>query len=739
MQSIGRIGVLLPEITDPTDFELLRGIQTQAAALGYDVIVFSGIYNSQTEMLRDDYIKGLENIYTLTGKARLDGILYVAERFHNQATQQQIQQSLMQTDVPCLVLGEECPPFQNLTPRQQESIRHLTRHLIDEHGCKRLYFISGFPNHRSSEEREAGFRQAMHEAGLPVNESDIFYGHFWKDIPRKIGQQIADGTIEKPDGIVCASDAMALAVSQALIENGIRVPEDICVTGYDGSWDAWLSRPKITTVSGRDRQYGEDAVLTLYELMTGIPAGYSTAWQEVCYGESCGCSGKNGKAVESLIPERYFQSHILHSLERKQFFTSNLIDRLRSAESLTEWCKEVDQVGYILSGWHWLEVCLCKDWCADAENPAAFRQHGFSDEMLLALSKRRGINADSMYEYPTADLLPALSQPHEPQLLLITSLHTHGQFFGFLATAYDAPDDIQLDEFYINWCDAAANGLYAVQQRLNTAKMRAQIELLTVHDPETGLYNRRGLAEHLPEMMHTAKQRGTAAQIMLITYRENAHQAGYDTAQLLASALRHTAPETAVCARTQDKLFAMMFVPDSVNADEWLLRTEQRFRKLLGNPENPPVLVTSVLPLDFATLSATEQGIASASEGLLQQAAVSDGMDYKEQLARLRREIAAEPQRDWNIDDMARSVGISRSHMQRLYKQFFGTSCLEDIIESRMNRAKQLLTYTDLRIQEIAMQCGYNNESHFMRQFKSRCGMTAVQYRMQTKRGTPSP
>ena len=175
-------------------------------------------------------------------------------------------------------------------------------------------------------------------------------------------------------------------------------------------------------------------------------------------------------------------------------------------------------------------------------------------------------------------------------------------------------------------------------------------------------------------------------------------------------------------------------MPDALDSDEWLMCTEQRFTKLLGNPENAPELITSLRPLDFATLSETEQGIASASEALMQQAAVSDGMDYKEQLSRLCREIAAEPQRDWNIDDMARFVGISRSHMQRLYKQFFGTSCIEDIIESRMNRAKQLLTYTDLRIQEIAMQCGYNNESHFMRQFKIRCGMTAVQYWLKTKK-----
>ena len=83
---------------------------------------------------------------------------------------------------------------------------------------------------------------------------------------------------------------------------------------------------------------------------------------------------------------------------------------------------------------------------------------------------------------------------------------------------------------------------------------------------------------------------------------------------------------------------------------------------------------------------------------------------------------------------MAQSIGISRTHLQRLYKQHFSVSCIDDVINARMNRAKQLLTYTDLRIQEIALQCGYHNESHFMRQFKERVGMTAVQYRNQSKK-----
>lgn len=730
MKSIGSIGVLLPELADPLDYELLQGIQTQAFRLGYDTIVLSGIYNSQTEMFRDDYMKGLENIYSLIEKARLTGVLFVLERFRNQTTIQQIVRFLTNSDIPSLVLGESCLPFRTIYPRQQESIRRLTRHLIDTHGCKKLYCITGFSGHRSSEERTAGFRQAMHEAGCSMCESDIFYGNFWSEIPHRIGEQIADGTLAMPDGIVCASDTMALAVIRGLVENGIRVPEDVRVTGYDGGLESWLYSPKITTAFGRDQQFGEDAVCRLHEMITGFSVGYSEYRQGLRYAESCGCNNAGKSINDSAIIGEYLRTHIRHSTEKKQFFTANLIDRMRSAETLADWCKLVDNVGHILPGWKWLDICLCSDWCADSEHPESFRQQGFSDRMLLALSKRRGVNDMFMYDFPTADILPALCKSHETKLVFLTSLHMHGQVFGYLATTYASPYDIQADEFYINWSDAVANGLFAVQQHINVSHIREQVELLTVNDPETGLFNWRGVAEHLSEMLQAAHRQQTIAQIALVTYHATKQDTGYEPSALLASALRHCAPEGTVCARMRENVFAVLHLKSQMNPDELLMRVETRLNDLLGETAPSPVLILSTLPLQFQTLSDTERGISDALDALAQQAFGSGGYyDYKEQFSRLRHEILTNPQKDWNVTDMACSVGVSSSHLHRLYKQFFKVSCLEDIITSRMNRAQQLLAYTHLHIQEIALQCGYKNDSHFMRQFKKRFGMTAVQYR----------
>ena len=99
------------------------------------------------------------------------------------------------------------------------------------------------------------------------------------------------------------------------------------------------------------------------------------------------------------------------------------------------------------------------------------------------------------------------------------------------------------------------------------------------------------------------------------------------------------------------------------------------------------------------------------------------------ELKKLRREMHKAPELDWNLGELAKRLNISKSYVQKLYKENFGISYIDDLIAARMGMAKNLLKNTDLRINEVAVSCGYQNPTHFMRQFKERCGVTAAQFR----------
>jgi AraC family transcriptional regulator of arabinose operon len=103
--------------------------------------------------------------------------------------------------------------------------------------------------------------------------------------------------------------------------------------------------------------------------------------------------------------------------------------------------------------------------------------------------------------------------------------------------------------------------------------------------------------------------------------------------------------------------------------------------------------------------------------------------DYYDKLLELRSLIYRHPEEKWTITRLSQLANLSPSYFQRLYKQTFGVSCISDAITSKIEYAKTSLAASGGTIREISSLCGYDNEEHFMRQFKKFVGMTPSEYR----------
>ena len=102
---------------------------------------------------------------------------------------------------------------------------------------------------------------------------------------------------------------------------------------------------------------------------------------------------------------------------------------------------------------------------------------------------------------------------------------------------------------------------------------------------------------------------------------------------------------------------------------------------------------------------------------------------YYDKMSIIRTQIYKMPYYDWNIEGAAHQLTMSKSYFQHMYKKIFGTSVMNDVIQSRIEHAKYLLSTTDISVSQIAEMCGYKCSSHFMRQFKARMKMTPSEYR----------
>ena len=98
-------------------------------------------------------------------------------------------------------------------------------------------------------------------------------------------------------------------------------------------------------------------------------------------------------------------------------------------------------------------------------------------------------------------------------------------------------------------------------------------------------------------------------------------------------------------------------------------------------------------------------------------------------LREIRNSVYDEPLREWSVDTACRKLAVSRTYFHRIYADAFGTTFQQDIIESRLIYASQLLDDTELSVSAIAEKCGYESDSYFMRQFRKHRGCTPTEYR----------
>lgn len=103
---------------------------------------------------------------------------------------------------------------------------------------------------------------------------------------------------------------------------------------------------------------------------------------------------------------------------------------------------------------------------------------------------------------------------------------------------------------------------------------------------------------------------------------------------------------------------------------------------------------------------------------------------HYEMLSGIRNKIYSRPYEHRTVESTAHEVRMSKSNFQHLYKKYFNVSFIQDLINSRTEYAKMLLLNTNLNINDIALQCGYNNYIHFAKQFKLKTGKTPMEYKL---------
>jgi LacI family transcriptional regulator len=250
------LSVIIPQtlsytFTDPYFPSLIQSISKVANEHDYAIMLWVGNDTEEEERFS-------ERILT---NGLFDGAV-IASAVENDLLAMQ----LSKADFPCVIIGP--PQFSGanyLDVDNASAASHAVMHLIGLNRT-RIGTITGPLNMGAAKARLQGYRKALREAGMPYESNLVVEGCF----DEASGYRSAIVLLEQNiDAIFAASDMMALGAMRALAEQGVKVPEDVAVVGFDDMPFASHTKPSLTTIRQPIVELGADAARALIWLVEG--------------------------------------------------------------------------------------------------------------------------------------------------------------------------------------------------------------------------------------------------------------------------------------------------------------------------------------------------------------------------------------------------------------------------------------------------------------------------------------
>jgi LacI family transcriptional regulator len=256
---------------------VIRGAESRAAERGYSLLL-----SSADEL----HPSGVSSLLSLTGT--VDGLILVDRVLRDEDV------AYLARRIPVVLLAGRGDSTSAITVRvdNEQAMRSLADHLVNIHGITRVGFVTGSNDSPDSVARAKAFQSAIEELGGTLDEVDLLQSD-WTSAGGETAMRNRMSRSEPlPQALACANDQTAVGVIYALSVMGIKVPDDIVVTGFDDITLTRYFKPSLTTIRQSGSILGEVAIDALVSMLDDSKDVHRTIVlpTELVVRESCGCA-----------------------------------------------------------------------------------------------------------------------------------------------------------------------------------------------------------------------------------------------------------------------------------------------------------------------------------------------------------------------------------------------------------------------------------------------------------------
>ena len=478
-------------IQNPEVLESVKAFVSEAHRRGYAVLVFNSSLDPINETLTEP---SCYSVYDLIPFQIVDMVVIMNETIHEPIVCETITAIAKEHKIPVMAYDGKLDGIPSVYSYSHQAFSALLDHVFGDHGCTKVDLLTGIRGNYGSECMVMAYSEALRKYNIPFDEERVGYGDYWE----KPAMEAAERFLRKdvPEAIVCVNDEMAMAVCAVLQSHGLRVPEDVIVTGSDGIVRERFHSPRLTTCIKDYERLTAAAFDTAELILDGENVDLDTELSPLLrISESCGCYVTEQRDRNEVIRDLYHQIRLCITQESNE---SRLLGNMLRRKQPTV-IDYLDVISEYLPEESYL--CLRDSLCAELTD-SSLAQFADSSELMSAVMLRHREKQFAII--PRAKLIPDLETVLDSgKAVFVTTINLQEEVYGYYAYYGSELDEecFKLPKFIhtagnVIGSSLATSRLQAMNERLVAARIR---------DSLTGMLNQHGAMKMLSERLRNEK------------------------------------------------------------------------------------------------------------------------------------------------------------------------------------------------------------------------------------------